>query len=146
MATVGPKKLYRSEKNQVLAGVSAGLGDYFEIDPVLIRIIFIFLTVFGGAGIPLYILLWLVLPAESRADQPTDKTVKANVEEIGQKAKNIAEDVETTYKGSNSKKWLGLILIFLGLIFFLDNFTFIRLQHFWPLILLVIGVSLLTKK
>lgn len=146
MATVGPKKLYRSEKDQVLAGVSAGLGDYFEIDPVLIRIIFIFLTVFGGAGIPLYILLWLVLPAESRADQPTDKTVKTNVEEIGQKAKNIAEDVETTYKGSNSKKWLGLILIFLGLIFFLDNFTFIRLQHFWPLILVVIGVSLLTKK
>ena len=146
MATVGPKKLYRSEKNQVLAGVSAGLGDYFEIDPVLIRIIFIFLTVFGGAGIPLYILLWLVLPAESRVDQPTDKTVKTNVEEIGQKAKNIAEDVETTYKGSNSKKWLGLILIFLGLIFFLDNFTFIRLQHFWPLILVIIGISLLTKK
>ena len=47
--------------NRLLAGVCSGLGEYFEIDPVIIRIIWIILII-GGYGILLYLLFWLIIP------------------------------------------------------------------------------------
>ncbi len=57
-------KLYRSLKNRVIAGVAGGLGEYLNIDPVVIRIIFIVLTVFSGSGVLLYLIMWLIIPDE----------------------------------------------------------------------------------
>jgi phage shock protein PspC (stress-responsive transcriptional regulator) len=50
--------------DRVLGGVAGGLGDYFNIDPLLIRIGFVGLMIFGGAGLVLYVVAWLLLPAE----------------------------------------------------------------------------------
>ncbi len=58
---VSSKRLYRSIDNRLLAGVCSGLGEYFEIDPVIIRIIWIILII-GGYGILLYLLFWLLIP------------------------------------------------------------------------------------
>lgn len=56
------KKLYRSQTDRWLLGVCGGLGEYFEIDPTLIRILFIvFALVFGG-GLLLYLILWIIIP------------------------------------------------------------------------------------
>jgi phage shock protein C len=60
------KKLYRSETDQVIAGVCAGLGEYFNIDPTIVRVAFAVLTVLGGAGPLLYALLWIIVPAKSK--------------------------------------------------------------------------------
>ena len=46
MTIVEPKRLYRSVKNKVLCGVCGGIGEYFQIDPVMIRLIWIFLMMF----------------------------------------------------------------------------------------------------
>ena len=56
------KKLYRSPEGKILGGVCAGLGDYFQVDPILLRLLFIFLIFGCGWGIILYILLWIILP------------------------------------------------------------------------------------
>jgi phage shock protein PspC (stress-responsive transcriptional regulator) len=48
----------------VIGGVAGGLGDYFNVDPLLIRIGFVGLMIFGGAGLVLYLIAWLLLPAE----------------------------------------------------------------------------------
>lgn len=56
------KKLRRSKKDRVIAGVCGGLGEYFSLDPVLFRVLFVFLAFIGAGGILLYILLWLVIP------------------------------------------------------------------------------------
>lgn len=58
------KKIYRSRTNRVIAGVSGGLGDYFEIDPVIFRIIFVILTFAGGFAIIFYLILIFVIPLE----------------------------------------------------------------------------------
>ena len=59
------KRLYRSRKNKVLAGISGGIGEYFDIDPVLIRLIWILFVFVGfGAGILAYIVAWLVIPLQ----------------------------------------------------------------------------------
>jgi phage shock protein PspC (stress-responsive transcriptional regulator) len=56
------KRLFRDTHNAWLAGVCAGLGKYFGIDPTIIRLIFIALLFFGGGGVLLYIVLWLIVP------------------------------------------------------------------------------------
>ncbi len=58
------QKLYRSRTNRQLAGVCGGLGEYFSIDPTLVRILFVILALAGGPGIILYIILALIVPEE----------------------------------------------------------------------------------
>ncbi len=58
------KKLYRSKTNKKLAGVCAGIGDYFGIDPTLVRLAWVFFCILGGSGILAYIICALVIPEE----------------------------------------------------------------------------------
>ena len=57
------KKLMRSE-DRMIAGVAGGLANYFDIDPTLVRILFVLLTLLGGGGLGIlvYIVLWIVMP------------------------------------------------------------------------------------
>jgi phage shock protein PspC (stress-responsive transcriptional regulator) len=57
------KRLYRSRKDRVIAGVCGGIGDYFEIDPTLIRLIWLLLGL-TGTGILAYIVAWVMIPEE----------------------------------------------------------------------------------
>lgn len=56
------KKLYRSSTNYKLAGVCGGIGEYFNIDPTLIRLAWILFSVLGGAGVLAYIIAAIVIP------------------------------------------------------------------------------------
>ena len=58
------KKLYRSKENRWLLGVCGGLGNYFNLDPTIIRVLFILFAFAVGGGILLYIILWIVMPLE----------------------------------------------------------------------------------
>jgi phage shock protein C len=60
----GARRLYRSRKGQVVAGVCAGLAEYFKVDATLVRLAFAVLTVFGGLGALLYLIAWIILPEE----------------------------------------------------------------------------------
>lgn len=61
------KRLYRSESNRVIGGVAGGLADYFGIDTVITRLIFVLLLLPGGVPGPLvYIIMWIVVPTESK--------------------------------------------------------------------------------
>ncbi|MCX6232071.1 MAG: PspC domain-containing protein [Bacteroidetes bacterium] len=58
------KRLLRSNKNRAIGGVCGGLGDYFVIDPVIIRILFVLGNIFFGVGLLLYLILWIMMPEE----------------------------------------------------------------------------------
>jgi phage shock protein C len=59
------RRLTRSRTNRIIAGVCGGLGEYFGIDPTIIRIIFVLLALPGGApGILPYLILWVIMPEE----------------------------------------------------------------------------------
>ena len=64
------KRLHLSKTDRKIAGVCGGLGEYFDVDPVLFRVIFIVLAFVGGLGILLYIVLWLVMPQDTTAAPP----------------------------------------------------------------------------
>lgn len=58
------KKLYRSRKQSMIAGVCGGLAEYFNIDPTWVRLIFILLFFAGGSALLVYIVLWIIVPLE----------------------------------------------------------------------------------
>jgi phage shock protein PspC (stress-responsive transcriptional regulator) len=64
--------LRRRTADRVIGGVAGGLGDYFNVDPLLIRIGFVGLIIFGGAGLVLYLIAWLLMPAEGRDASPVE--------------------------------------------------------------------------
>ncbi len=56
------KRLYREKKGGVIAGVCAGLGNYFNIDPVIIRLLWILFVFAWGTGLLAYLLCWIIIP------------------------------------------------------------------------------------
>lgn len=58
------KKLYRVPEKGMIGGVCAGLGEYLNADPTVVRLIFILLALTGFSGVIIYIIMWLVVPVE----------------------------------------------------------------------------------
>jgi len=61
------KRLYRSLQDRKIAGVCGGLGDYFDIDPVFFRLVFLLSILFGGLGALAYLVMWIMVPAHEGA-------------------------------------------------------------------------------
>ena len=56
------KRLYRSGRDRILGGVCGGLGEYFDVDPVLVRLAWVLFSLIYGAGILVYIIAWIIIP------------------------------------------------------------------------------------
>lgn len=56
------RRIYRNTKDKVIAGVCSGLGEYFQVDPVLVRLIWLVAVLVFGTGILAYILAWIFIP------------------------------------------------------------------------------------
>ena len=80
------KKLTRPNHDRKIAGVCAGLGNYFGIDPNIIRILFVLFFLFAGGGILIYLVLWIVMPQEKDDADVVGKNITEDVDEV--------EDVE----------------------------------------------------
>ena len=60
------KRLYRSRHDKVLGGVCAGIADYFHVDPVLVRLLWVIFALIMGTGIIAYIIAWIIIPEEPK--------------------------------------------------------------------------------
>ena len=86
------KKLYRSTDDRWLAGVCGGLAKYFNIDPTLVRVIFIVLALIGLGGVILYLLLWVLIPQEPTEEEQAimDSVIEQEIAE--EKAESAGEE------------------------------------------------------
>ncbi len=75
------KRLYRSRDDRMIAGVCGGLGEYFSIDPTIVRLILLFLMLWGGGGILVYILAWIVIPEQPVSAKAPAPEANKQVEE-----------------------------------------------------------------
>jgi len=118
------KKLYRSTKNSMIAGVCGGIGEYLNVDPTIVRLFAVLLIFAEGIGIILYLIAWIIMP---RAEAVEGETV--------------------TQKESESRRYLpGLILIGVGILFLLNNFIpWFHFHFIWPVILIILGLFLLIR-
>lgn len=147
--TVHVKQLYRSKKNKILGGVAGGLGEYFGVDPVVFRTLFILFTIFGGWGILVYFILWFIIPPEGHNSAINEDSMHASFEEMKSQVKNLTENVKgKTQSNRGASFWLALLFIFLGVLFFVDNGGLLRTIEagkIWPLGLLLLGIAILMK-
>ena len=133
------KKLTRSRSNSVIFGVCGGIGDFFNIDPIILRI------VWGLSLIPsfftssiIYIICAIIIPYG-----------KTNFYEKDDEPDIIYEG-EEEYKGNekNNYRLIGLLLVLIGLFFlakeFVPNFMFIT--RLWPILLIIAGIHVIFNK
>lgn len=135
------RKFYRSKQDKVIGGVAGGLGEYFDIDPVIVRVVFVLAALGWGVSILAYIILWIIIP-----ESPVPYKVKTQ-EDIEVEADYIAKVHEDKVRRRTHLKIIfAAILIIIGTTWFLGNiFDFIRFSHVWPLILIVLGILILFK-
>jgi len=147
--TKPPTKLYRSEDNRVIAGVCAGLGEFFQIDPSIVRLIFVIITIFGGGGILLYLILWLIIPSDSSESELTKDNIRKNADEIKDKAKDFAKEMRLNSTNVNSRQLIGIIILIFGILLLLGNFGIFNFINFWKffpaIIIIVLGIHVLRK-
>ena len=107
------RRLFRNPDDKLLGGVCSGIGSYFDIDAVWVRLIFVVILLAFGTGIFLYILLWIIMPeAITTADKLQMRGERVNVSNI---EKNIKEGLETvknraTSVGKDSGKKAGTVV------------------------------------
>lgn len=144
----GTKRLYRSEKDRMIAGVCGGLGEYFKIDPVLIRLAFVLVTLAGGASVIAYIILWIVIPTESSVLKPGEDVIKENAHELKVKAETFAKEAEKIADSGNAERIIGLIMVIMGFIFLFGMFggwVWNFIWKLWPLAIIIPGLLILFK-
>jgi len=139
------RKLYRDTDNAVFAGVASGLGAYFDIDPVLFRIIFCALVFAGGSAIPLYIILWVVMPEAKTAHQKLEMQGQAPTLAAFQNLAKTGNKIKESWK----KRWekrsaLGKII---SLPLLIVNGLFLALKKIWdalwPIVKLCFGLFII---
>jgi len=138
------KRFTRSTSDRMLAGVCGGLGEYFEIDPSLIRILFVIITFIGGAGVLAYLILWLVTPSSTKIIKPQSQ-IQQNAQEIAETAQILTQAA----KPLNRPNFWAVFLISLGIYFLLKNFNFIptiNWSDYWPIALIILGIYFLAKR
>lgn len=147
------KKLYRSSDDRILAGVAGGMGRYFHVDPLFVRLIFVLLALVQGLGILLYVIFIFIIPKEGgkHLDAATaGKKIKELAQEAEEKTKEVAEKIEKQGKGwmHDRRRVIGLVILLVGLLALLNevvSVSWFRWDIFWRVALIVVGFYLLIR-
>jgi len=124
-------RLYRSRTNKMIGGVAGGLAEYFKVDPILIRLLFVVVFLVGGSGILIYIILWIIMPLE-----PYSK--------MEEKINNQDVKIPENNENNNRTFIIGVSLIIIGILFLLNTlFPQFHFKDLWPVVLIVIGAMLI---
>lgn len=121
------QRLYRSRADRMLAGVCGGLGEYFNVDPTLVRVVYLVVTILTGilGGLVLYVILAVIMPESESAD---------------------SDDVARTR--ASSVFAAGLILVVVGALLLIANYGLLAWwawTRLWPALLIVAGLILLAR-
>ncbi len=139
----------------MIAGVSGGIAEYFDIDSTLVRLLTVLIVLIGGAGIFAYIIAWIIVPKNPNQISDEAFEERENIKEKVKKgAKNVIEEVkvhfeseEPSYKSEKNRRILGgIIVISVGLIFLLNSlFPWIGWNKLWPVILIAVGIIIMIQ-
>ncbi len=136
------RKLYRSRSEKVLGGVCGGLAAYAGIDPVIVRLFFVIFTLAGGAGMLIYLILWIVVPEEGGDSAWNESSYS---ERVGSMRDDLIE--ATRRPNPNAIRYIGGAIIAAGLLLLLQNLDipwlwWLDKKLIWPLILVAGGILL----
>lgn len=140
------KRLYKSRKNRIIAGVCGGIAEYFNVDPVLVRVIAVLLFFAGGAALIAYIVGMIIIP-----QQPWEGAKEGEQTQV----QNPAPIEQRESLSQSGALVIGVILIIFGVIFLMRNIPFLHHYYwwfwdhgwrfFWPSILIAIGLLVIFR-
>ena len=132
------RRIYRSSRDRMIAGVAGGLAEYFDIDPVLTRAGIVILTLSGGLGILTYIILWIIMPYDYELANMPQSSKNGPFDN-----KPFQDNENQVLQNNDSTKRFVIagIFIVLGVLLLLDNLIqHISFKFIFPIILIIIGV------
>jgi len=158
------ERLTRNRRDALCGGVAAGFADYFNVDPVLVRLAFVLLAFANGIGLLFYLIYWAIMPIHEDHDSAEDVSnqtspgervtdeVRAAAGQVRAAAHRVASEVRDVRVSGRGHMMLGIALVGLGSILLFDRFAWmfrwpywLRFGTLWPLILVAIGVALLVR-
>jgi len=140
------RRLERSRTNRVIAGVCGGLGEYLDIDATFVRVAMVVLTLVGGVGILVYIVLLVLMPLPGEAPMFGPSTGATAVSGDTAVTTSSAVDPESAERRRYA---VGILLVAVGAIFFLGNLGVFRgldWKYIWPLVIIALGVFLIAQR
>lgn len=156
METAPERRLHRSRRERMVAGVCGGLSEYFDVDPVIWRLAFVVVTFMGGAGVLIYFILAVLMPEEGREAAPAGDALQENVNDLTASARQFGDHLrgyahsETTAEDlerrARNRQMGGLILVGVGALLLLGNlnlFWWFNWDRLWPVGLIIVGVAIL---
>lgn len=134
-------RLVRSENDRIIAGVCGGLAEYLNIDPALVRIAFVVLLFASGIGLPIYLVLWFIMPRAETLGADSGKILQDNFEDMGQ---TISAQANRLGRSGT----VGAIFILLGVYFLLEQTGWFGWLGpvFWPLLIIGVGAYLILNR
>lgn len=139
------KKLYKSSKEKMISGVAGGIAEYFEIDPVFVRLLFVVLAFFNGIGLIAYIVCAIVMPKEPvSADVIITPPNTSESEPSVTEKSEVKKEEKNKSKNDKRNRTIGIILIVIGIILLaneiLPTFDF---EEIFPVLFIIFGLWLL---
>ncbi len=132
------QRLYRDTENKVFFGVASGIAKYFNVDPLIIRLIFVAIVFAGGSGILAYIICFLLMPKK----YINDNFQSAEIQEEN----SFTEHTNLPREKNNKSVILGATFIILGLFFLVEKFVPIfSFNNYYPLLMIAIGAAFLVQ-
>jgi phage shock protein C len=130
--TIQQRRLYRNQTNKVIAGVCSGLGEYLNADVTVVRLVWILLTLLGGAGIIAYIIAYFIIPA---------------------KPNELGETTSTEIHEFTAVRIFGFLFVGAGVAILLDNLDILSFHRWWhtslefvfPGLLILAGIYFLMR-
>lgn len=123
--TSDPRRVYRDTENAILGGVLAGFAQYFKVDPLWVRIIFLISIFFFGAGILIYLILWLIIPPARTSAEKLHMSGKpvtlASIKELSEVEERQSETARRFQRGLGIGT--GIVLFFAGIGFLIFTLT-----------------------
>ena len=135
-------RLTRSTSDKVIAGVCGGLAAYLDIDSTLVRLAFAILLFASGIGLPIYLILWIIMPEEDSQSDSDAEVIQKNLGDIG-------DSVYSGVSGSGRRGTIGILLILMGVYCFFNQLgwlSWISGAIFWPLVIIGFGIYLLIRR
>lgn len=135
------KKLYKSSNDKVLAGVCGGIGEYFAVDTVIIRLLWVVFTLMGGAGLIAYIIAAIIIPSNPSYSDAADSYTRTDESGSGERRNSSGTG------NGNGSLILGVILVAFGAFVLVKDFIpWIPKDIFLAALLIGLGIFFMVRK
>ena len=139
------KRFYRSRNDKILGGVCGGVAHHLDVDPIIVRLLWIFLSFAWGSGIIAYIVCWIILPLEPKGNVTEVKGKEESPDAGEQESPDEREQGGSSHESGEKKSGillLGVFFVSFGVLWSIGEYF--NLPGFGGMIAILVGIMVIT--